>query len=184
MLEFKKQKNISSTMGNHCYQHLLSVLFLSNVAIYGSEKVGISKEITTLAPSNIIEGIKILKKEEKEIKMETTLIILKPDCMEKGLWWKVLSRFDEENFKIVGCKMMSLSESLLKDHYAHLVHLPFFPEVVSFMQSKPVMVIALRGKRLSKSPNFAGANGFRTCAERNHSRGLWYGQDAQYCPCF
>jgi nucleoside-diphosphate kinase len=83
----------------------------------------------------------------KEIKMETTLIILKPDCMENGLSGEVINRFAKANFEIVGCKMMSLSESLLREHYAHLTHLPFFPEILAFMQSRPVLVLALRKEK-------------------------------------
>jgi nucleoside-diphosphate kinase len=90
------------------------------------------------------EEVKTLKKEE--IKMETTLIILKPDCMEKGLTGEVISRFCKEKFEIIGCKMMALSESILKEHYAHLLSFPFFPEILTFMRSKPVLVIAFRGE--------------------------------------
>lgn len=97
------------------------------------------------------------KKEEKEIKMETTLIILKPDCMEKGLQGEVIRRFNEQKFEIIGCKMMALSEALLKEHYSHLTHLPFFPEIVAFMQSHPVMILALKGEGIiEKMRNLLG----------------------------
>ncbi|MDR2812233.1 MAG: hypothetical protein LBB05_00345, partial [Puniceicoccales bacterium] len=56
------------------------------------------------------EEIKVSKKEE--VKMETTLIILKPDCMEKGLVGEVISRFCKEESEIIGCKMMTLSENV------------------------------------------------------------------------
>jgi nucleoside-diphosphate kinase len=95
----------------------------------------------TLSPMETAKEI-----HQKEIKMETTLIILKPDCVEKGLSGEVIDRFCKAKFEIVGCKMLSLSESLLKEHYAHLVNLPFFPEILDFMKSKPVIVIALRGE--------------------------------------
>ena len=85
-------------------------------------------------------------KVEKEMKIETTLIILKPDCIEKKLQGEVIRRFNEQKFDIVACKMMRLTEPLLREHYAHLVNLPFFPEILSFMQSEPVIVLALRGE--------------------------------------
>jgi nucleoside-diphosphate kinase len=75
--------------------------------------------------------------------METTLVILKPDCMEKGLAGKMIHRFEQSGFRIVGCKMVSLGEDLLREHYAHLTHLSFFPEILAFMQSAPVMILAL-----------------------------------------
>lgn len=79
--------------------------------------------------------------------MEKTLIILKPDCMERNLVGAVLSRFAESGFQIIACKMMRLSHDLLKVHYAHLADKPFFPEIEKFMSSRPVMIIVL------ESPN-------------------------------
>lgn len=77
--------------------------------------------------------------------MQRTLIILKPDCMEKNLVGNVLERFALCNFHIVACKMMRLSGDLLKEHYGHLVDLPFFPEIEAFMGSRPVMVMVIEG---------------------------------------
>jgi nucleoside-diphosphate kinase len=63
--------------------------------------------------------------------------------MEKGLAGTIIRRFEEVGFRIIGCKMILLGEDLLKEHYAHLLHLPFFPEILTFMQSKPVIILAL-----------------------------------------
>lgn len=78
--------------------------------------------------------------------MERTLIILKPDCIQKNLVGAVLDRFNKEGFRMIACKMMSLSEALLKEHYCHLADKPFFPEITNFMQSSPVLVLILEGK--------------------------------------
>ena len=75
--------------------------------------------------------------------METTLILLKPDCVTKGHCGDVLSRFEKAGFRIRGCKMMKLSVELLREHYAHIAAKPFFPEVEEFMQSSPVIAMAL-----------------------------------------
>jgi nucleoside-diphosphate kinase len=75
--------------------------------------------------------------------METTLILLKPDCVTKGHCGEVLQRFEKAGFRIRGCKMMRLSTDLLRDHYAHIAHKPFFPEVEDFMQSSSVIAVAL-----------------------------------------
>jgi nucleoside-diphosphate kinase len=75
--------------------------------------------------------------------METTLILFKPDCVTKGHCGEVLARFEKAGFRIRGCKMMHLSKELLREHYAHIVAKPFFPEVEEFMQSSPVIAIAL-----------------------------------------
>ena len=78
--------------------------------------------------------------------MEKSLIILKPDCMEQNLAGTVLQRFAQEGFQITGCKMIALTESLLKEHYAHLADLPFFPRIKEFMASRPVLVLVLQGE--------------------------------------
>jgi nucleoside-diphosphate kinase len=76
---------------------------------------------------------------------ETTLILFKPDCVTKNLTGEVLRRFQAEGFKVRGLKMMTLSEAVLREHYAHIADRPFFPDVVSFMQSAPVVALALEG---------------------------------------
>lgn len=76
---------------------------------------------------------------------ETTLILFKPDCVQKNLSGNVLNRFQNEGLTIRGIKMMTLSDDLLKEHYSHVADKPFFPEIVSFMQQSPVIAIALEG---------------------------------------
>tara|TARA_Y100000588_G_scaffold394936_2_gene518481 strand:+ start:3644 stop:4057 length:414 start_codon:yes stop_codon:yes gene_type:complete len=80
--------------------------------------------------------------------MEKTLIIFKPDCVEQKRVGHVLSRFEENGFTILDCKVMLLTEELLSDHYSHIRHLPFFPEITGFMSSKPVIVMVLEGKNV------------------------------------
>ena len=77
--------------------------------------------------------------------MQTTLILLKPDCVKGGHCGEVLGRFEKAGFQIAGCKMFAVSNALLEEHYAHIAQKPFFPEVVAFMQSSPVIALALRG---------------------------------------
>lgn len=78
--------------------------------------------------------------------METTLILLKPDCVTQGHCGEVLQRFEKAGFRIRGCKMMRLSNELLREHYAHIAAKPFFPEVETFMQSSPVIAVALEAE--------------------------------------
>ncbi len=77
--------------------------------------------------------------------MEKTLIIFKPDCIEQNRVGEVLSRFEEEGFAIRDCKVISLTEELLNEHYAHISHLPFFSEITGFMSSRPVIIMVLEG---------------------------------------
>ena len=78
--------------------------------------------------------------------MEKTLIIIKPDAVEAKCVGKIIDIFETEKFDIIQTEMMSLSDDMLKDHYCHLTDKPFFPEIVEFMQSLPVIVMTLQGK--------------------------------------
>ncbi len=77
--------------------------------------------------------------------MEQTLILLKPDTMQKRLVGKVIARFEEASLAIRGCKMIRLGKDLLREHYAHIADKPFYPEVENFMGSTPVIALVLEG---------------------------------------
>jgi nucleoside-diphosphate kinase len=103
--------------------------------------------------------------------MAKTVVLLKPDCVQKGLMGEVLKRFEAQGFRLVGCKMMQLDDAILKDHYAHLVELPFFPEILGFMQSSPIMALALEGEGIiQKVRDFIGPTD-STKAEKGTVRG-------------
>lgn len=80
--------------------------------------------------------------------MQKTLIIFKPDCMEKGNVGAVLSRFEKQGFTLRGCKLIQLTKELLVDHYSHVADKPFFPEIEKFMSSRPVLVAVLEGENV------------------------------------
>ena len=77
--------------------------------------------------------------------MEKTLIIFKPDCMEKRHVGNVLDRFERAGFSIVACKMIRLTPKVLREHYSHVADKPFYPEIEKFMSERPVIVMALEG---------------------------------------
>lgn len=77
--------------------------------------------------------------------MQTTLILLKPDCVKKNLIGNVIARLEAAGFSIAGMKMIQLDRAILREHYAHIADKPFFPDVEKFMSSSPVVAIALRG---------------------------------------
>jgi nucleoside-diphosphate kinase len=77
--------------------------------------------------------------------METTLLIVKPDGVQRGLVGRIVGRFEEKGLQIVGMKMMTISEELAHTHYAAHRERPFFTGLVNFMTSSPVVVLALRG---------------------------------------
>ena len=78
--------------------------------------------------------------------IETTLILFKPDAIEKNLTGSVLARFQDAGLTIRGIKMMQLDDAILREHYAHVADKPFFPGIVAFMSRKPVIALALQGE--------------------------------------
>lgn len=76
---------------------------------------------------------------------ETSLILFKPDAIEKNIVGTVLARFQAEGFLIRGIKMMQLDDAILRDHYSHVADKPFFPEITEFMSRTPVIALALEG---------------------------------------
>ena len=77
--------------------------------------------------------------------METTLIILKPDAVQRGLCGRIITRFEEKGLQIVGMKLMQISQDLAATHYKDHASKPFYPGLVRFMTSSPVVVMAVRG---------------------------------------
>jgi nucleoside-diphosphate kinase len=78
--------------------------------------------------------------------MERTLIIFKPDAVQRGLCGEILSRFERKGFQVVGMKFMRLPQQLVETHYEPHKGKPFYPGLVKFMTSSPVVVLALEGK--------------------------------------
>lgn len=82
--------------------------------------------------------------------IEKTYIMLKPDCIKRGLMGEVISRIEKKGYKIVDAKMMRLDETVLREHYAHIVDKPFFPEIVEYMTLGPVLAMIVEGESAVK----------------------------------
>jgi len=78
--------------------------------------------------------------------MQKTLIILKPDSVTRWITGKIISRLEDKWLKLVWSKMVRLTEEQLKEHYSHLADKPFFPGIVDFMTSAPVILQVWEGK--------------------------------------
>jgi len=76
---------------------------------------------------------------------QRTYVMLKPDACQRKLVGKIISRIEEKGWTIVNMKMMQLNEEVLRVHYAHLVEKSFFPELVAFMTSGPVVGMIVEG---------------------------------------
>lgn len=90
--------------------------------------------------------------------MERTYIMLKPDAVKRGLMGEIISRIERKAFKITNVKMITLNEEVLREHYAHLVDKPFFPDMVTYMTSGPVLAMIVEGDDVVKGMrNIMGA---------------------------
>ena len=78
--------------------------------------------------------------------MERTLVLIKPDAVQRAMMGKIITRFEEKGLKIAGMKMMQADDALLEEHYAHLKDKPFFPRIREFMISTPIIAMCIEGK--------------------------------------
>jgi nucleoside-diphosphate kinase len=77
--------------------------------------------------------------------VERTLIIAKPDAVQRGLVGEIMNRLENKGLKLIGLKMMSLDTALLRAHYAEHLEKPFYTGLEEFMKSSPVVVMAWEG---------------------------------------
>ena len=79
--------------------------------------------------------------------MERTLIILKPDAVQRRLIGRIISRFEDKGLTIIGCKLMQIDADLAARHYAPHQGKPFYPGLIKYITSSPVMVMVVEGER-------------------------------------
>lgn len=77
---------------------------------------------------------------------ERTLLLVKPDALQRGLVGGILERFERKGFKIMGMKMLQMTKGLSKEHYSHLVDKPFYPDLEKFVTEHPMVAIVVEGK--------------------------------------
>ena len=78
--------------------------------------------------------------------MERTLILVKPDGVQRGLMGEIVSRFERRGLKLLGMKFIQMSEALANQHYAVHKERPFFNDLVSYITSGPVLAMVWEGK--------------------------------------
>jgi nucleoside-diphosphate kinase len=81
---------------------------------------------------------------------ERTFIAIKPDGVQRGLISSIVGRFENRGFKLVGIKLVTPSEALLRTHYSDLQEKPFFPSLLSYMLSGPILATVWEGKDVVK----------------------------------
>lgn len=77
---------------------------------------------------------------------ERTLVLLKPDAVQRGLVGKIISRLEDRGLKIAGIKLLRMDMATAQRHYAEHVNKPFFQGLSEFMMSRPIIALAVEGK--------------------------------------
>lgn len=75
----------------------------------------------------------------------------KPDAVQRGLVGKIISKFEDRGYQLVAIKTLVPTDALLREHYNELVDRPFFPHIVEFMTSGPVVAMVWQGKNVIKN---------------------------------
>jgi nucleoside-diphosphate kinase len=78
--------------------------------------------------------------------VERTLILAKPDAVERSLSGEIVARFERRGYELRGARLLKVSRALAQQHYAEHKGKPFFGELVSFITSGPVLAVAVRGE--------------------------------------
>ncbi len=103
--------------------------------------------------------------------MEKTLIIAKPDAVQRGLVGDIIRRFELKGLKLIGIKMLSLNSSLLQEHYKEHLEKDFYEGLEKFMKSSPVVVMAWEGYECVNSVRLIVGNTNPRLAEAGTIRG-------------
>ena len=77
--------------------------------------------------------------------MEKTLVLVKPDGVQRGLVGKIISRLENKGFRLAALKLMNVSRKLAEEHYGEHVDKPFFGNLVRFITSSPIVAMAIEG---------------------------------------
>jgi nucleoside-diphosphate kinase len=80
------------------------------------------------------------------VALETTLVLVKPDGMRRGLAGEILSRFERRGLELRGARLLKVTKQMARRHYAEHQGKPFFPGVVDFITSAPVLALAVSGE--------------------------------------
>ena len=77
--------------------------------------------------------------------MERTLVLLKPDCVQRRLMGQVIARFESKGLNIIALKMLRVTPELSKQHYAEHVQKPFYPNLEKFITASPIVALVVEG---------------------------------------
>jgi nucleoside-diphosphate kinase len=94
-----------------------------------------------IIPSRVLAKINTIKEED----LEHTLVIIKPDAVQRGLIGKIITRFERRGLRLAAMKLMQITEELASRHYAIHEGKPFYDPLISYITSSPVVVMVWEG---------------------------------------
>lgn len=80
--------------------------------------------------------------------MERTYVMLKPDAVKRGITGEIIARIEAKGYRMTKAKLMKLEPNILREHYAHVANLPFYPSMEMYMTSGPVLAIIFEGENV------------------------------------
>lgn len=119
--------------------------------------------------------------------MERTLVLCKPDAMQRGLGGEIIKRLEQRGLKLIGLKLMRIDKALAEQHYGEHVGKPFFPGLVEYITSAPVIaavfegtnaIAAVRGSVGSTDPSAAAPGSIRADYGLERGRNLVHASDS------
>lgn len=119
--------------------------------------------------------------------IQRTLVLCKPDAVQRGFVGRIISRFEEKGLKIAGLKMLQIDEALAARHYAEHLEKPFYPELLAFITASPVVALAVEGDNAVEvvrnlmgvtNPQKAGSGTIRGDFGLNLTMNLVHGSDS------
>ncbi len=118
---------------------------------------------------------------------QRTLVLCKPDAVQRGLVGRIVSRFEEKGLKIVGMKMLHVTPDLAGKHYAEHVEKPFYKDLLGFITASPIIALAVEGDNAVEvvrnlmgvtNPQKAGSGTIRGDFGLNLTMNLVHGSDS------
>jgi nucleoside-diphosphate kinase len=119
---------------------------------------------------------------------DRTLVLLKPDAVQRGLVGRIIARLEDRGLKIVGMKLMQMDMATARRHYAEHVEKPFFKGLSAFMMSRPLVAMAVEGKNAvevvratmgSTDPQKSAPGTIRGDMAQDIGRNLIHGSDSK-----
>lgn len=105
--------------------------------------------------------------------MEKTLVLIKPDAVERNLIGEIISFYERENLKVANLKMLNVSKDLAEEHYSEHKSRPYFKELIAYITRSPICALILEGENAISKVRSINGNTDPAKADKNTIRGKY-----------